>query len=1230
MAHRSNQAVASQDRPLPQPPEDPPPRRRLLAGWATAVAALAISLILLGAGLWLVRYSIASFMLGAALAERGAEANFEVIHLDLNGAALANVRFGSETSPDASIPLIEARWRWQGLAPRLHFLRLVRPRLHVRVDQAGRMSAGALDRITGGPPGARRPRLPEIELEILEGQALINAPFGDLTATLEGSGTLGRDFSAIGRIERTSRPGRDFALEGGEAELIVVSRDENIAFRLTASARALTWANARVISPTVRVLGRAPLDLARYDIEATGGAASYRSSGVRTQTVTVAAGFEGFAQENSLAPTTWAGEARAGAADLRVGETRAQHARFEARVDGDGERGQGAWTLGASRFDGFALTSERPSAEGAFRFELEGNETLTGQARISLAQSQLNAAAQEDLRAAFPDLPDAPVGPTFARAESALDAAADRFDLTLPIVIGADEEGVRLQIAQAAHARAANGATLQLSPLRQDAPALALEWPGPVLHGAIALELAGGGAPDASLLLDTVNWTPGAPFEADGTLTLANWRAESASIAADELGFSIVREARGGRVELRGPARVTGPLGDGEVRDLVAVLDLAILWDAGWRVTTNSGCLPIRLGGLDAAGLSFGSGAFSLCPLGGVLIAADAASNLSGGFSIRSLALNGRMAGPNAQPARVSAGNVVGIFRGRTGDFTLALEADTPRLSIEMGQDRTFAVAMQRITADARIADSWRVAGTFESGTLNDPALPGAVSTIAGSWTAQPIDDKPVIRVSAAEALLTANRPASDAQRPLFHPLRIVEANGELREGAITASGAILLEDRGRQLARFAAHHDIDEGVGAATVTAESIVFGPQLQPYEITERARGLVENVRGPVVATADIGWSREAIVSTGRVRLDGVSLATATIPIVNDVHGEVAFDDLFALTTPPGQQVTIGELNPGIAVSNGRVQFQLLDQSRVSIERAEFAFASGVLAMSPTTITLGADETRFELTLRDVDAADLLQALNVPDVTATGQLEGNFPLLLTRQSAFIHGGVLRSQGDGGVLSYTGQAGEEATGISRIAFDALRSFRYDSLSLTLDGDLNGEVVSSIEFSGRNSGRPVDLGPIAPVPGLGRVTVRGVPFDFNVRVTAPFRRLAQTGATITDPGSLIEQAQPEEASEPVDPDTPPPKIKSSFRAYSARGGYEGSQEFRVMRAHLLTGLGAAVIAAGCIPVQIQAPDEPIEINLNVNIRQEVIVRLERDAAELLEENSELFGAPTP
>jgi hypothetical protein len=50
-----------------------------------------------------------------------------------------------------------------------------------------------------------------------------------------------------------------------------------------------------------------------------------------------------------------------------------------------------------------------------------------------------------------------------------------------------------------------------------------------------------------------------------------------------------------------------------------------------------------------------------------------------------------------------------------------------------------------------------------------------------------------------------------------------------------------------------------------------------------------------------------------------------------------------------------------------------------------------------------------------------------------------------------------------------------------------------------------------------------------------------------------------------------------------------------------------------------------AVLAAcgGC--VQVQAPDKPIEINLNVNIRQEVVLSLKQDARELITDNAELF-----
>lgn len=58
-------------------------------------------------------------------------------------------------------------------------------------------------------------------------------------------------------------------------------------------------------------------------------------------------------------------------------------------------------------------------------------------------------------------------------------------------------------------------------------------------------------------------------------------------------------------------------------------------------------------------------------------------------------------------------------------------------------------------------------------------------------------------------------------------------------------------------------------------------------------------------------------------------------------------------------------------------------------------------------------------------------------------------------------------------------------------------------------------------------------------------------------------------------------------------------------------------------QAKLILGLTAVLLASGC--VQIQAPDKPIEINLNVNIRQEVVLSLKKDAADLVTQNPELF-----
>lgn len=70
----------------------------------------------------------------------------------------------------------------------------------------------------------------------------------------------------------------------------------------------------------------------------------------------------------------------------------------------------------------------------------------------------------------------------------------------------------------------------------------------------------------------------------------------------------------------------------------------------------------------------------------------------------------------------------------------------------------------------------------------------------------------------------------------------------------------------------------------------------------------------------------------------------------------------------------------------------------------------------------------------------------------------------------------------------------------------------------------------------------------------------------------------------------------------------------------------EGRDASRLpMRAIWTFGLAAGLAAGLCGCVNVAAPERPIEINLNITIRQEVVVRLQRDAQELIQNNPGVF-----
>lgn len=63
----------------------------------------------------------------------------------------------------------------------------------------------------------------------------------------------------------------------------------------------------------------------------------------------------------------------------------------------------------------------------------------------------------------------------------------------------------------------------------------------------------------------------------------------------------------------------------------------------------------------------------------------------------------------------------------------------------------------------------------------------------------------------------------------------------------------------------------------------------------------------------------------------------------------------------------------------------------------------------------------------------------------------------------------------------------------------------------------------------------------------------------------------------------------------------------------------------RNMRSLTTAGLILGTLTGLSACVQVTAPDKPIVINLNINIKQEVVYRLDGDAKDLINEEADIF-----
>lgn len=781
----------------------------------------------------------------------------------------------------------------------------------------------------------------------------------------------------------------------------------------------------------------------------------------------------------SAAVNRWQGDAR-----LTSGAVEARGIMLAATRGNVDFTGDASGTGGRADLHGIGLRAEQGRAEGVRLYTryAVGPAGISGKGVLDARGAALAPAMLARLDD-VPALAGTPLAPLRDRLVTAGRAAAGRFDLHLPFDAARRGETGAVTLG-AGRIDAATGARLAIAE-----GTLGYRWPAGGLHLDGRVTSGGGGLPD----LAVVARRRARDGRLTGTATLASaYEAGDASLAATPLRFAL-----GGRGETRlaTELRLTGPLGGhGRVEDLR--LPLAVRQGrGGWQV--EPGCVPVGWQRLSVSSLTLDPARLNLCPAGGTLLAVA----------------DGRVTGD----ARLAAT----ALRGRIGRTPLAIDAAGAR----------FDVAAQGFTLEgvqARLGEAerpTRIDAATLTGRIAKGAITGAFTGGAGQIGVVPLllsDADGAWRFQDGALDLTGALTVADAQTeaPRFKPMAGQGVTLRLAGNRIDAAGTLHEPTTGTAVANVALHHLLSTGTGAADLTVPGLVFAKAFQPDLLTPLTFGVIADVTGRVTGQGHIAWG-DRVTSTGAFASQGIDLAAAFGPATG-IAGTIRFDDLLALHTPPGQVVTVKTVNPGVAVHDGVIRFQLLGGVRVQVEDARWPFAGGALTLDPTLLDFAAARARqMTFHVAGARADQFLQQFDFPNLDATGIFDGTLPMIFDDRGGRIEGGRLAVREGGGTLAYVGVLGQKQLGTwGDLAFQALKSLRYRSLTINMDGPLGGDMVTAVRFTGVQQGQGAKSNFI--IRRLQRL-----PFTFNIRIRAPFRGLLDSVSSFYDPRRLIERNLP-------------------------------------------------------------------------------------------------------
>lgn len=1088
----------------------PPARKPVWRRLAWLLAALLAAGLVLAAAAWLMRQSLAEALTARWCQNRGlvCEAQFETVSARAIALSRLEVRSGGHT-PLETGPL-RAELAWPGIfRPRVTAVSVDRP--VVRLGHDGRrLDMRGLGALSDGRAGQAGFAWPRVAIE--QGRAEIDTPAGRLLGdfSLSAAGAENLEGAVRVRPARLSSDEGEIAWTRGDLELEITDGHASGDARLEIEQARLGASRLRDARLEARL---APLDddgpimldwESRLEEAASG---PDRVSGVYTRGSLTLDRVEisgPSALLRALSDTVFSVEAES----ARIGGLSGENVRFDADLSGDSGGLAGPLALEAGNPHYRGHQAEELALTGQALLGRDGSGALDG--RLVLKSAKASPEMRSKVAQAFEQ--HGVFHDHGAQLGDEIVQALGDFDVGLDLAAERSPNGdFALTGVGETHLRSGSGLTAQIVPFG-NTPWLEVAGDEIGLRGDLRLRAARTGL-DLSARVDRFLTSPAGSAVIASDLVLRRYEAGELALALDLESLSF--DLRGLRMKAAAAGIVTldGQLPGARLSatSLFGGID-AVRGVEGWRIqTTGARCLGLETAGAVFQSVRLGEVALTLCPKDGRFLQ-QRGGHPEGVVSLGHFSLpfsTGRSAGSVAfGDARLEWLLDDGLFTRLSGDG-LTWRVDTGQETLSITGE---APALEASAGPGPL----RIAGGLRDMRISGSLVPARVTAARADFVLNDDREGP-----AGQAALETVRIKDPGEDPVFQPL-LASAQARLDSGALRIDAALRLADTGLMIGRGELELSFPGIDGTGVFRTEPLRFRPgMLQPHDLSERLRGFFTDARGEASASAEFVIRGGEVIGRGRASLRDFGFQTLAFSRVRGVTGDITFDSLFPLSTPPAQLFTVEEIDPGIALENGEVRFRLVEGREARLERARWPFAGGELFVEPSVWTVAGEQNTVTVRADNVSLAALSETLSVPGLVAEGTVSGRFPVEFSGGSAFIRDARLVADTAGGRLSYTGRLAEQAASTDEnvaLAFRALEDFDFRVLEIGADGDIAGDIVLSARLLGHND-----------------TVLGGSEFDFNIRLDSRLSQLLASSRQWTGTGWLADvEARRKPAGKPT------------------------------------------------------------------------------------------------